>query len=157
MTLQKSFIGYTVMIPQQEITLGDWTGQGWLVMEEDAKSLGYLIQGGLYGGWTTEIADNTINTLETIAVKAAKTGDAIVIGYTMIISGCYKVVVGFMVRTAAVAAGGAATAAAGTVFAVGGIVLGTILVCAGCVVFAGLLWNIYGSNLYIKRRRYAYV
>ncbi|MDL1967823.1 MAG: hypothetical protein LWW97_04560 [Deltaproteobacteria bacterium] len=148
--------GYTVMIPQQEITLGDWTGQGWLVMEEDAKSLGYLIQGGLYGGWTTEIADNTVNILKTIAVKAAKTGDAIVIGHTMIISGCYKVVAGFMVRTAAVATGNAVAAAAGTVFAVGAVVLGTVLVCAGCAVFVGLLWNIYGSLLYI-RRRYVYV
>lgn len=126
-------------------------------MEEDAKSLGYLIQGGLYGGWTTEIADNTIMTLGTVVVKATKTCDAMATGGSMIISGCYKVFAGFTVRTAAIAAGGAATAAAGTAFAVGGIVLGTILVCAGCVVFAGLLWNIYGSNLYIKSRRYAYV
>ena len=45
--------GYTAMIPQRNITVGSWSGQGWIVMDEETGSAGYMICGGLHG-------DNTI-------------------------------------------------------------------------------------------------
>jgi len=44
--------GYTAMIPQRNISLGNWSGQGWMVMDEASGGAGYMICGGLHGETT---------------------------------------------------------------------------------------------------------
>jgi hypothetical protein len=41
--------GYTAMIPQRGVTVGSWSGQGWIVMDEESGAAGYMICGGLHG------------------------------------------------------------------------------------------------------------
>jgi len=38
--------GYIAMIPQRNITVGSWLGQGWIVMDEATGAAGYMICGG---------------------------------------------------------------------------------------------------------------
>ncbi|MDL1968250.1 MAG: transglutaminase-like domain-containing protein [Deltaproteobacteria bacterium] len=39
--------GYIAMIPQNGITIGEWSGQGWIVLDKDMDSAAYMIQGNL--------------------------------------------------------------------------------------------------------------
>jgi len=65
--------GYTAMIPQHNITVGSWSGQGWFVIDEETGAAGYMICGGLHGGNTmvnggsgTTIIDHPFSPLETL-------------------------------------------------------------------------------------------
>ena len=68
--------GYIAMIPQRGITVGGWSGQGWIVMDEDTGAAGYMICGGLNsetmlinGGSGTTIINNPIATFEAFLMK----------------------------------------------------------------------------------------
>jgi len=65
--------GYTAMIPQRGITLGSWSGQGWIVMNEETGAAGYMICGGLHGettmvngGSLTQIVHNLVRLYDKI-------------------------------------------------------------------------------------------
>lgn len=45
--------GYVATIPERNVTVNNWSGQGWIVMDEETGAAGYMICGGLHG-------DNTI-------------------------------------------------------------------------------------------------
>ncbi len=45
--------GKVVTVASEEITLGDWTGAGYIVMDPETGSAGYMISGGLAGGATS--------------------------------------------------------------------------------------------------------
>ena len=67
--------GYTAMIPQRGVTVGSWSGQGWIVMDEETgAAAGYTICGGLHGdnavlsgGSLTESVHNLIHLIEKIS------------------------------------------------------------------------------------------
>ena len=42
--------GKTVMIPQEEITYGEWNGSGYIVYDASTGAAGYMISGGIAGG-----------------------------------------------------------------------------------------------------------
>ena len=39
--------GWIAACPQRNMSLGDWTGQGWLIIDPASGSAGYLLAGGL--------------------------------------------------------------------------------------------------------------
>ena len=91
--------GYTAMIPQRSITVGSWSGQGWIVMEEATGSAGYMICGGLHGdntmvngGSLSQAVDNLYITLLKIFKKAHAYSDAKVIEYTAAIGAAFHLV-----------------------------------------------------------------
>ena len=43
------------MIPQRGVIVGNWSGQGWMVLDEASGAAGYMICGGLHG------ANNMVN------------------------------------------------------------------------------------------------
>jgi len=68
--------GYTAMIPQRSIAVENWSGQGWIVMNEETGAAGYMICGGLHGdntmlsgGSGTTIINNIIATIEAFLYK----------------------------------------------------------------------------------------
>ncbi len=46
--------GKTVLIPEREMSRGDWTGVGYIVEDEETGAAAYLISGGLNGGGRLE-------------------------------------------------------------------------------------------------------
>ena len=68
--------GYIAMIPQRGITVGSWSGQGWIVMDEATGAAGYMICGGfnnentiVNGGSGTTIIDNPVSTFQAFIMK----------------------------------------------------------------------------------------
>jgi hypothetical protein len=47
--------GYIAICPQRNITLNDWSGQGWIITDPDSGAAGYLLAGRLISGNTVEI------------------------------------------------------------------------------------------------------
>ncbi len=47
--------GHIVTIPKSNITLNDWNGTGYVVLEPDTGAAAYMISGGMAGGATTAI------------------------------------------------------------------------------------------------------
>ncbi|MCR5022697.1 polymorphic toxin-type HINT domain-containing protein [Ruminococcus sp.] len=45
--------GKTVIIPEREITINQWSGVGYMVLDPDTFACGYMISGGLAGGSMT--------------------------------------------------------------------------------------------------------
>ena len=61
------------MIPQRNITVGSWSGQGWIVMDEETGAAGYMICGGVHGdnavlsgGSLTQIVRNLVHLYEKL-------------------------------------------------------------------------------------------
>jgi len=46
--------GFTVIIPRDTIVLNQWSGSTWIEQSPDGLSAGFLIEGGLFGGSTTQ-------------------------------------------------------------------------------------------------------
>jgi hypothetical protein len=44
--------GKEIIIPQQEMSINDWTGIGFIAMVPDTGEAGYMISGGYAGGWS---------------------------------------------------------------------------------------------------------
>jgi transglutaminase-like putative cysteine protease len=49
--------GWVAMCPQRNITLNDWNGQGWIIMNPDSGAAGYLLAGRLISGSTIEMTN----------------------------------------------------------------------------------------------------
>ncbi len=51
--------GWVAVVPQRNIRINSWSGAGWIIVDRQTGSAGYLIAGGLVtaGGSTTEDAD----------------------------------------------------------------------------------------------------
>lgn len=65
--------GWIAICPQRNITLKDWNGQGWLVIDSDSGAAGYLLAGHLVSGNTVEVINGgsaTEATEETITGSA---------------------------------------------------------------------------------------
>jgi hypothetical protein len=64
-------IGWTAIVPQSNIQLNQWYGAGWIIMDPDTGSAGYLLAGYLVsaGGSTSESTD-----VETFIEKGVKEG-----------------------------------------------------------------------------------
>jgi hypothetical protein len=64
-------MGWTAVVPQTNIQLNQWYGAGWIIMDPDTGSAGYLLAGHLVsaGGSTSESTD-----VETFIEKGVKEG-----------------------------------------------------------------------------------
>ena len=79
--------GYTVMIPKHSIRVGGWKGQGWMALDPETGSAGYMICGGLQGettmvngGSATTIIDHPLSFLETFLWLLIPSAGAISMG-----------------------------------------------------------------------------
>jgi transglutaminase-like putative cysteine protease len=54
--------GFNVTIPRDTIILNQWAGSTWIEQSPDGLSAAYLIEGGLFGGSTTQDPKNRNNT-----------------------------------------------------------------------------------------------
>lgn len=52
--------GYKATIPQRSVTVGEWSGYGWLLEEEETGAAGYMICGGLHGETTAIISGGNL-------------------------------------------------------------------------------------------------
>ena len=150
-TLIRSYVnqGRTVIIPKQATTLGSWTGWGWLVAAPDYSSLGFQIHGGLNGGYATEPIRPVVATAIKVGVKVWETGDTFSATAAMAITAGTKAYAGYFVATELA---GSSLAAVGTGIMVGQVVVATLLVVAGGIIFVTLLNSIWGSHSAIIRR-----
>jgi hypothetical protein len=53
--------GFTVTIPRDTVILNQWAGSTWIEQSPDGLSAAYLIEGGLFGGSTTQDPKNRNN------------------------------------------------------------------------------------------------
>ena len=147
--------GYTAMIPQRGVTVGSWSGQGWIVMDEETGAAGYMICGGLHnentlinGGSLSEPLNNLTLQIGLLLAKILKTLDALVVATTIIGAGIAHIVAAIYVL-----------AAYPTIFLfipyVGGLVIGMLFIVAAIKIFEQLLKNIYTIH-FRRRRQYAY-
>ena len=135
--------GRIVVIPKQAITLGSWTGWGWLVAASDYSSLGFQIQGGLNGGYATEPINPTVATVAKTGLKVWETADTTAMTTSIFFAAGTKAYAGYFV---AVELSGTSLAAIGTTLLVGQVVVATLLVVAGGVIFVTLIDSIWGDN-----------
>lgn len=91
----RSFVngGYVATIPQHEVVIGNWVGQGWIVADETSGAAGYMICGGLHGetvvlsgGSLSKATDDFFITLLKLGKKAWAWGDKKLIAYTGVIA-----------------------------------------------------------------------
>ncbi len=152
--MNKGFVAY---IPKEEITHLFWKGQTWIVYDPETGNAGYKIGRGLNGGEATSpITDAVFDVATTVTVKTVKTADALMIGGSMLVTAGVKVTGGVLVLASAQATGTAVTVAAG-LFAVGGFVLGAIILAGAVVVTKQLLENAWHDGKLSIIRRYYYV
>lgn len=59
--------GFSVTIPRDTIILNEWAGSTWIEQSPDGLSAAYLIEGGLFGGSTTQDPKNRNNKNPTCA------------------------------------------------------------------------------------------
>lgn len=57
--------GKSVIVTKDDVTVGQWTGAGYVVFDQQTGAGAYLIKGGLAGGGTAETSD-ILNVLEKI-------------------------------------------------------------------------------------------
>ena len=57
--------GYKATIPQRSVTVGEWSGYGWLLEDEVTGAAGYMICGGLHGETTVIMSGG--NLVQAIA------------------------------------------------------------------------------------------
>ncbi|MEA1991698.1 MAG: hypothetical protein U9N58_05825 [Thermodesulfobacteriota bacterium] len=62
--------GWTALCPQRNITLNDWNGQGWLIVDPSSGAAGYLLVGHLVSGNTIEIINGGSSTEPTATAFA---------------------------------------------------------------------------------------
>lgn len=150
-------MGFIAYIPKDQITLNLWKGQTWIVYDPETGSAGYQIDGGLNGGKATSpITDTIFDVATTVAVKSIKTTDALMVGGSMLVAAEVKVIGGILVLASAEAAGTAVTVSAG-LFAVGGFVLGAVILAGAIVVTKQLLENAWHDGKLLIIRKHYYV
>jgi hypothetical protein len=54
--------GWMALCPQRNLTLNDWNGQGWLIVDPASGSAGYLLAGHLVSGNTIEVINGGSET-----------------------------------------------------------------------------------------------
>ena len=139
--------GYTAAIPQRGVTIGDWFGQGWTVVDEVTGAAGYMICGGLHGETTLVNGGSSSTPIGLVIAKLFtflyKIGDLFVVPGT-----CLAVARMIMV--------------AKTFFKVS-IVLSIIFpifaiffVCIAIIIFALLLRNFLAIYTPKRKKEYAY-
>jgi hypothetical protein len=58
--------GWTAVVPQRDIMVNQWYGQGWIVTDPETGAAGYLIAGGLVsGGAMSAAGGNGTEPIET--------------------------------------------------------------------------------------------
>ena len=123
----------------------NWTGQGWVVIDEKTGAAGYMICGGLHGevingGSLSEIVDNLFITILKALKKAWVAGDKGAIANTVAIAAAFHLIGALMVYVAGY-----------TAFAVWYLAWSLILVAA-----AVLIIKLLDNYAWIKRKRYDY-
>ena len=136
--------GYTAMIPQRGVTVGNWSGQGWIVMDEETGAAGYMICGGLHnentlinGGSGTTIINNPISTFQAFLYKLVPGLGSICVA-TMIIfvlAEFLEILPIFMF--------------------VGGIIFGVLFMLLGIKLIIEA-FKVPPLSIWIRRRKYAY-
>ena len=136
--------GYVAMIPQRGVTVGNWSGQGWIVMDEETGAAGYMICGGLHnentlinGGSGTTIIDNPLSTFQAFLFKLIPGLGSLCVGLAIL----FAISEFFMSMPLLLSMGGLLF---GYVF----ILLGIALIIASFTVPPISIW--------IRRREYAY-
>ena len=91
--------GYTAIIPQCGVTVGDWSGQGWVVTDEETGASGYMICGGLHnetiivnGGSLSKAIDNLFKSILKALKNALKHADALIVFYTVVLAAAIHLV-----------------------------------------------------------------
>lgn len=130
-------LGFTVMIPQYEVTIGDWTGQGWIVTDEETGNSGFMICGGLCG--KGEVMNGGASSIPFGLIVAKLFKILFKIGDLATIPGT-----AFFIGVMALKSTGFI---GGTLFGVFAGVIACIFI-AGAVVLFIILWR----NLYVQRR-----
>ncbi|MFV9691928.1 MAG: hypothetical protein ACNY01_13340 [Desulfobacteria bacterium] len=83
---------FEALIPQRGITLGSWSGQGWIIMEPSTGAAGYMICGGLHsnmilnGGSLIEKLNNALFALHKLLSTAEGIAQALIVGATSALS-----------------------------------------------------------------------
>lgn len=146
--------GYVAMIPQRAVSVGDWTGNGWIVTDEETGATGYMICGGLHGdntmlsgGSLSKALENLMVQLGLFLAKVLKTIDSFVVLDTILLAGVVHIIAAMLVileyQTLLV-----------FLFSMGGMALGAIFIAVALRVFTQLLKNIYGMY-FLRRKVYA--
>ncbi|MDL1985921.1 MAG: transglutaminase-like domain-containing protein [Deltaproteobacteria bacterium] len=146
--------GYIAMIPQHSISVENWYGQGWMVLNEATGGAGYMICGGLNnettmvnGGSLTQALHHLIHKLLhlTHSIKAIAAGTGILVTALPILWAALFVL------------GEIATLGPAIIFLTSGFlwVIGVALLCTAFVVLKTLL-NSFPVVRLIRRREYAY-
>ena len=98
--------GKIIIIPEREITIHQWTGVGYMVLDPDTCACGYMISGGMAGGamaWWEVLLNTAINVLDGICIGLMCLDLVIafhVLFYPMIIFGCVmSFVAGYSIGT----------------------------------------------------------
>ena len=143
--------GYTAMIPQQVVTVGGWSGQGWTVMDEETGAAGYMICGGLHGETALVNGGSLVNSLLHAIhdFKMALAAFAAAGGFAS---------AGFAHIVAALNLYKAAATASLLVSPFGfiGFVIGLIFLVVALVLYIKLFDYLFISYRFIRRTRYAY-
>ena len=141
--------GYTAAIPQRGVTIGDWSGQGWTVMDEATGAAGYMICGGLHG-------DNTIihgsSSSMPIGLLIAKLFTLMYKIADLIIVPCS---IAFVAALKAFAIYFAIGSPFGFIILLWYPILACVMMCIALIIFMRLYENIQG--MYIPRRMREYV
>ena len=138
--------GYTVMIPRDSIRVEGWLGQGWMALDRETGSAGYMICGGLQGettmvngGSSTTIVDHPLNFIETFLYILITAGGPI------------SAVLAHMVAAVEVFTMYPLLGP----FCLLGVYVGIALILVGLIAFISI-YDSYPLARFIRRKRYAY-
>lgn len=137
--------GYAAIIPQRNITVGSWSGQGWVVVNEETGAAGYMICGGLRGevingGSLSETIDNLFASILKALKKTHAKADASIIEYTVALAAAFHLVASALTYLAGF-----------TFFALWYLTLALVLVSMALFII-----KVLNNYAWIKRRRYDY-
>ncbi|MCK5459959.1 hypothetical protein KAI52_02505 [Candidatus Parcubacteria bacterium] len=130
--------GFIIAILERPIT----TGQAWIVMDKEMKSITFQIESdyGIINGGKTGAIEYSPSKAWFIGVAALELADAIIVSVSMVLAGGVKAGVGYQIMVA----GHATELAFLTLpFGIGGVVVGTVFICAAVVVGHKLLGNVH--------------
>jgi len=139
-------IGYIAMIPQRSVSVGSWSGQGWMVLDEETGAAGYMICGGLHGETTmvnggsgTTIIDHPLSYWETFLYILLTGGGPVSAGLAHMMAAIaifdlYPLLLPFCLL---------------------GGVIGLALIAVGLLAFITIYYS-YPLARLIRRRKYAY-
>lgn len=143
---------FEALIPQRAITVGSWTGQGWVVSEPSTGCAGYMICGGLHnnmilnGGGLVEKLNNLLSQLaRTIAtiieiVKALGIAGSILAVAAGLIQGALQLFASTLIGTSFL----------GGLFCIAAVAIALVAICVLNQLLINLMQH---ARFFISRRR----